>query len=128
MATATVAFNNLPYQKSYVIKQGDGLEDAFHFKIKSEAATTYSDLTLVGCTLNLYVSKAGTAVINGTAITPDTSSEGKFRLRVAGATTATWTDEYTYEVQCTFPVGHTNFPDGCIKTLLEGRIKIRLDL
>ena len=128
MATVTIELNKLPYQKSYVIKQGDGLEDAFHFKIKSEAATTYSDLTLVGSTLLLYVSKGGVAVISGTKIIPDTASQGKFRVRVAGATTATWTDEYTYAVQCTFPVRHTNFPDGCVKTLLEGRIKIRLDL
>ena len=124
----TIDFNKLPYQKSYMLKQGDGLEEPWHLKIKAEAATTYSDLTLVGCTLKLYVKKGSTTVINGTTITPDTDAEGKFRLRIAGATTTTWTGEYVYEVECTFPTGHTNFPDSCVKTILEGKIKVRSDI
>ena len=128
MATETIDFNKLPYQKNYIIKQGDGLEAAWHILIKTEDATTYSDLSLIGCTLKLYVKKGATIVINGTAIVPDTESAGKFRLRIVGATTASWTGESVYEVECTFPVGNAYFPQGCIKTIIEGRVKVRLDV
>jgi len=128
MATVTIDLEKLPYQKSFSRLQGDGLEWPVHLKIKAEAATTYSDLTLVGCTLKLYVKKGSTTVIDGTEITPDTANEGKFRLRVAGATTASWDGDYTYEVEITFPTSHTNFPDGYVGTFLQGNIHVRSDI
>lgn len=128
MATVTIDLNAMPYQKSFQIIQGDGLEWPVHFKIKTEAATTYSDLSLVGCSLKLYVSKGTTAVIAGTAVTLDTAASGKFTLRIAGATTVTWSGDYKYEIEATFPAAHANFSAGLVKTLLEGRIRVRGDL
>ncbi len=130
MATVTIEFNQLPYNKSYRLKQGDGLEEAWHAKIKSEAATSYSDLNLTGCTLKLYISKNGTAVtgFSGTSVTPDVAAEGKFRVRIPAASTTSWLGEYAYELEVTFPEDHANFPDGCTKTFLQGRITVSADL
>ena len=128
MATVTIDFNDLPIQRSFTLKQGDTLLDPIHLTIKAEAATTYSNLTLVGCTLKLYVKKGSTTAIDGTALTPDVASEGKFTLLIAAATTATWSGEYTYEVEITFPTSHTNFPSGAVKTVLNGNIRISTDI
>ncbi len=128
MATVTREWNKLPHQQSYSIKQADGISEPWHLKIKAEAATAYTDLTLVGCTIKLYVKKGGTTVINGTTITADDAAEGKFTLTISGATTASWIGGYTYEIQCDFPVSHTNFPAGTVKTILEGSITVRADI
>ena len=128
MATVTIDFNDLPIQRSFTLKQGDTLLEPLHFQIRAEAATTYSNLTFVGCTLRLNVKKGSTTVINRTALTPDVASEGKFTLLIAAATTATWSGEYTYEVEITFPTSHTNFPSGAVKTVLNGNIRISTDI
>lgn len=128
MATIKRDLNELPYQKSFNLKQGDGLSYPIHLQIKAEAATTYSDLTLVGCTLKLYVKKGSTTVVDGTTITADTASAGKFTVAVTGTTTASWLGDYQYEVQATFASGHANFSSGLIKTVIEGRIVVRVDI
>lgn len=128
MASVNIDFNKLPYQKSYSIKQGDGLSDPWALDIKAEAATAYSDLTLVGTTIKLYVKKGGTTVIAGNPIVADSAAEGKFTLAISGATTETWIGNYQYELQVTFPTGHTNFPAGTVKTILEGAITVRADI
>ena len=128
MATVTREWNKLPHQKSYSIKQADGISDAWALDIKAESATAYTDLTLVGTTIKLYVKKGGTTVINGTAIVADDAVEGKFTLAISGATTETWIGNYQYELQVTFPVNHTNFPAGTVKTILEGSITVRADI
>lgn len=128
MATVTVDFGKLPYVKNYLLKQGDSLSEPWHLKIKTEAATTYSDFNLTGCTLTLWVKKGSTTVISGTAITPDTASEGKFTNLIAAATTDSWSGEYIYEIQLVAPVGNSYFPSGITKTVIEGRIKVRTDI
>jgi hypothetical protein len=128
MATVTRKWNQLPHQQSYSIKQGDGLSDPWQMKIKAEAATAYTDLTLVGTTIKLYVKKGGTTVIAGTPVVADDVAEGKFTLAISGATTETWIGNYQYELQVTFPTGHTNFPAGTVKTILEGSITVRADI
>ena len=128
MATNTLDFNKLPLQQSFTLLQANDLIEAYQLTIKAEAATTYSNLSLVGAHVKLYVKKGSTTVVDGTAQTVDTASEGKFTLRIAAATTATWTGEYLYEVDMVLPVGHTNFPNGCTKTILQGRIRVKTDI
>lgn len=128
MATITIDFNKLPYMLSYNLVQGDDLIEPWQLQILTEDNTTYADFSLVGCSIKLYVKQDDTVIINGTAQTVDTASEGKFTFRIPAATTATWTGEYVYEVELNVPVGNTHFPTGCIKTICKGRIKILLDI
>ena len=128
MATNTVDFNKLPYQQSFTILQNNDLIHPMRLQIKTEAATTFSDFSLVGCHLNLYVKKGSTTVVNGTAQTTDTASEGKFTMRIPAATTATWTGEYLYELDLVVPAGNAHFPSGCTKTILQGRVRVKTDI
>ena len=128
MATNTVDFNKLPLQQSFTILQNNDLIYPQRLQIKSEAATTYSDFSLTGCQLKLYVKKGSTTVVDGTAQTVDTASEGKFTMRVAAATTASWTGEYLYELDLVVPVGNTHFPSGCTKTIMQGRVRVKTDI
>jgi len=128
MATTTIELNKLPIQKSYSLLQGDGISEPYHLKIKAEAATTYSNLSLTGCTLKLYVKKGSTTVVNGTSITPDNAASGQFTLAIAGATTASWVGDHVYEVECTFPTSHPTFTAGLIKTIVAGKITVRTDI
>lgn len=128
MATTTIELNKLPVIKGYNILQGDGITEAYQLKIRSEAATTYSSLTLTGATVKLYVKKGSTTVVDGTSQTVDDASAGKFTMNIAGSTTSSWAGDYIYEVEVVWPTSHTNFSVGLTKTVLAGKITVRSDI
>jgi hypothetical protein len=122
MATIPVDINDLPHHLEYTLTAGDTLVLLLQLKINSTA------VNLTNCTLRL----AGTGPNGGTLtardITPSTAASGMFDGGLTATETGAWTaGDAKYEVECTFPVGDTNFAAGAVKTLIRVTVHITAD-
>lgn len=122
MATISVDLNDLPYQMNYSLVAGDTLPILLQLKINSVA------VNLTACTLALAGSGPNGAALASRNITPSDAAAGAFDGGLTSAETAAWTaGTGTYEVECTFPVGDTNFAAGAVRTLIQVKVHITAD-
>jgi len=122
MATLTVDINALPYKLEYNCVAGDTLPVLLQLKINSTAKN------LTACTLRLAGTNPDGSAMTARDITPSDATTGSFDGGLTSAETAAMTTGTArHEVECTFPVGDSDFAAGAVKTLLQIRTIITAD-
>jgi len=123
--TKLLKFNELPLIEEHTIRQGETIERKYAIQVNS-AGTAYAD-DLSACTITVAVeTTAGTTVsITYGTIAATGTGTNNLLFHITATDTADWTDEYEYEVQCTWPTADDTFTKGATRVLVAGKIKMQ---
>ena len=126
MADEERLYQEVPFTKDFDVHAGNDVIYRFQVKFQVEGETTPAACDLSSCTVKLYVydKSSRTYAIDGRAVTPDDATDGDVTLLITASDTTSMLGNYTYFIKITWPVGHSDVPEGATKNYLEGNLRV----